>query len=190
MNELFSSVYHQVSGLGASALLGTILTLTAVFPAAAQQPPEQTTRELTLDAGSLTHLHSRMGGGQLVVEGVDGATAIVVSANIFYYDEADISLSLESINDEARLEAGFIGGDYSGVAPYMDVTIRVPKHFSVDVRHGDGDIQVHNLDAMLTLESGVGDIDVNNVAGVYIEHRSGGRVSTKNIHGPVRLRQR
>ena len=190
MNELFSSVYHQISGFGTSAVVGTLLTLAAVLPAAAQQPPEQTTRQLTLDAGQLAHLHSRMGDGQLRIEGVQGATEVTVSADIYYYDEADITLSLESINDEVRLEAGFIGGDYSGTTPYMNVTIHVPKHFSVDVRHGDGDIQVQNLDAMLTLESGVGDIDVNSVAGVRIEHRSGGRVSTKNILGPVRVRQR
>ena len=190
MNELFSSVYHPLCGLGTSAVVGTLFTLAVVFPAAAQQPPEQTTRELTLNAGQLSHLHSRIGDGRLTIEGVEGANEVLVSADIYYYDEADITLSLESINDEARLEAGFIGGDYSGIAPYMNVTIQVPKHFSVDVRHGDGNIQVQNLDAMLTLESGVGDIDVTNVAGVRIEHSSGGKVSTRNIHGPVQVRQR
>lgn len=198
MNELFTSVLQCVSGLGASALVGTALTLASVAPAAAQSspsaaqtpPPEHTTRQLQLDATALSHLHSRISDGTLTIEGDAELSEIVVEAQIFYYDAADIVFSLEEINTEARLEAGFMGGGYSGRAPYMDVTIRVPQHFSVDVRHGDGDIQVHNLEKMLTLESGVGNIKVRDVGGVRIEHRSGGQVSTQNIQGPVRISQR
>lgn len=190
MNELFSSALQHFHSLGVTALVGTVLSLAAVIPAAAQQPPEQTTRKLQLDASQLGHLHSRISDGRLSIEGVSESNEIVVEAVIFYYDETDITFSLEAINDEARLEAGFLGGSYSGLPPYMDVTIWVPVNFSVDVRHGDGDIEVAQLERMLTIESGVGNIQVTDVGGVRIEHRSGGRVSTQNIHGPVRISQR
>lgn len=190
MNELFSELAAMTSSTGVGILLGTILSTTVIAPAVAHNPPEQTQRELMLDATQLNHLHSRMGDGKLILRGEPELSQITVTATIYYYDEEDIIFSLEPINEEGRLEAGFMGGQYSGMPPYMQVEIRVPQHFSVDVRHGDGAISIQDLEGMLTLESGIGDIDVANVGGVRIEHRSGGKVSTRNIHGPVRISQR
>lgn len=189
MNEMISQVYQLTSMLGLSTAMGIALAASVVAPAAAQQPPHQYERTLTLQADDLEHLHSRLGNGALTVIGGE-SEQIEVRALIFYYDEGDIVLSLENMNGEARLEGGFVGGNYSGDEPFMDVEIRLPSRFSVDVRHGDGAVKVENLGGMVTLETGKGDIEVENTGGVRIEHRSGGKVHTRNIHGPVRVSQR
>lgn len=190
MNEIISHVYHSVAALGLTSVLGIGLSLGLPGVAAAQQPPHQFERTLTLEAASLEHFHSRLGDGQLRITGDAEVEQIEVHALIFYYAEEDIVFSLDNIDGEGRLEGGFVGGDYSGDAPYMEVEIRLPARFSVDIRHGDGEVSVRNLEDVLTIETGVGDIDVENVGGVRIEHRSGGKISTRNINGPVQINQR
>ena len=190
MNEIISQIYHAAALLGLTTSLGVGLSLSMVSPVAAQQPPHQFERTLTLDAADLGHFHSRLGDGQLRITGHSDIDEIEVRALVFYYDEEDIVFSLENINGEGRLEGGFVGGSYSGDAPYMDVEIRLPARFSTDIRHGDGKVEVKDLDDMVTIESGVGDINVENVGGVRIQHRSGGKVSTRQINGPVRISQR
>lgn len=190
MNEIISHLYHSIAAWGLTSALGLGLSLSLPGVAAAQQPPHQFERTLTLEAASLEHFHSRLGDGQLRITGDPEADQIEVRALIFYYAEEDIVFSLDNINGEARLEGGFVGGDYSGDAPSMEVEIRLPARFSVDIRHGDGEVSVRDLEAMVTIETGVGDIAVDNVGGVRIEHRSGGKISTRNIHGPVQINQR
>lgn len=169
---------------GASALL------LASLPVSAQHPPETTERVLTLQSAGVDHIHSRLGDGKLTLIGEQGRTDVEVVANIHHYAEESILLSLENLNGEARLEGGFIEGDYSGNAPSMDVTIKVPMRFSAAVRHAHGAVTVQDLEGMVSIETGSGDIEVKNVGGVRIEHQSGGKVSTKNIQGPVRISQR
>ncbi|MCC5878962.1 MAG: hypothetical protein JJU03_03575 [Idiomarina sp.] len=190
MNEMISHVYQLTSLLGVGTALGIGLSLSMVAPAAAAQPPHQYERTLTLQVDDIEHLHSRLGDGPLRVVGGSSSDQIEVRALIFYYQEDDIVLSLENINGEARLEGGFVGGNYSGADPFMEVEIHLPAHFSADIRHGDGAVNVNDLDGMVTIETGSGDIHVENVGGVRIEHRSGGKVQTRNIRGPVRVSQR
>lgn len=190
MNEMISHVYHSVTALGLTSVLGIGLSLGLPGVAAAQQPPYQFERTLTLESAALEHFHSRLGDGQLRITGDAEVEQIEVRALIFYYAEEDIVFSLDDIDGEGRLEGGFVGGDYSGDAPYMEVEIRLPARLSVDIRHGDGEVSVRNLEEMVTIETGVGDIDVENVGGVRIEHRSGGKISTRNINGPVQINQR
>ena len=190
MNEIISQIYHAAAVLGLTTSLGVGLSLSMISPAAAQQPPYQFERTLTLDAADLNHFHSRLGDGQLRITGHADIDEIEVRALIFYYDEEDIVFSLDNINGEGRLEGGFVGGSYSGDAPHMEVEVRLPARFSADIRHGDGKVDIKDLHEMVTIESGLGDIDVENVGGVRIQHRSGGKVSTRDIHGPVRISQR
>lgn len=189
MNEIVSQIYQLTSMLGLGTVLGAGLSLSVVAPAAGQQPPHQYERTLTLQADDIDHLHSRLGDGSLNVIGGSDHDQVEVRALIFYYAEEDIVLSLETLNGEVRLEGGFVGTDYSRQPPFMEVEIRLPDRFSIDIRHGDGAVKVNDLDGAVRIETGRGDIEVENVGGVHIQHRSGGKVQTRNIRGPVRVSQ-
>ncbi|RUO33953.1 hypothetical protein [Aliidiomarina soli] len=190
MND-FATWFSSGLSTWVGTLLGSASLFLAVsFPLAAQQPPHTTERTLYLASADLDHIHSRLGDGQLTLIGEPDREQVEVQATLYYYAEESILLSLEQLNGEARLEGGFIESNYTGLAPYMDVVIRVPSSFSAAVRHGNGNLFIQDLTGMVSIESGSGDIDVSNVGGVRIEHSSGGKVSTQSIQGPVRISQR
>jgi hypothetical protein len=170
--------------------LGALAWVTAaVIPAAAQEPPHHTERVLRLDAAKLDHLQSRMGEGSAVVFGEHDRDSVEVHAQVHYYAESTIQLSLEAHQGMALLNADFAGADYSGRAPYMELVVYVPKQFSAELTHGHGDLAVRDLDGMVSIENGSGSILVDNTGGVRVVHQSGGKVRTQNIKGPVRISQ-
>lgn len=190
MNEIISQLNGVVSMWWVGLTVSAGLALAAVAPVQAQQPPEYTQRSIDIAADGLDHLQARLANGAVTLQGEPGLQQVVVEAHIYHYDAEDIVLTLVAEQGAARLEANFGGGSYSGAAPYINLHVRVPHHFSAEIEHGDGEVIVHELAGMLSLQNGAGDIQVSHVGGVHIEHRSGGKVNTRNIHGPVRIRQR
>lgn len=135
---------------------------------------QQTQRTLTLDAQELKQLVADTGAGKLDLIGEAGRNEVSLVADIYYYDEADIRLTLQRSGSKAVLEAGFDGNNfYSGNSPYIDLTVRVPAHFALKLDDGSGDTAIRNLQGDLDVEDGSGGLTIEGGNNVVVEDGSG-----------------
>lgn len=134
---------------------------------------EQTQRTLTLDAGELKQLVADTGAGKLDIIGEAGRNEVSLVADIYYYDEDDIRLTLQRSGSKAVLEAGFTSNNYSGNSPYIDLTVRVPAHFSLKLDDGSGDTTIRNLKGDLDIEDGSGNLTIEGGNNAVVEDGSG-----------------
>ena len=143
----------------------------------------QEERELAVDAGGVASFTIDAGAGSLVINGVDGAASIEVTATILVSGAKDekarefiadrMILELERSGDRASLTADFKDsmGWRKGGAIALD--IRVPKGINLDIDDGSGSIQVYDTVGSVELNDGSGSIKVRNVADVRIDDGSG-----------------
>jgi len=91
--------------------------------------------------------------------------------------------------DESQCTAGGIEAeDHHGDSawPSADFTVQLPKGVKLDVRTGNGRVDVERAGADLIAESGNGEINISTVAGSVRAETGNGALTVDGAQGPVR----
>lgn len=136
---------------------------------------EQKQQVLILDSTDIQKLVAQTGAGKLVIKGDENVKNITLTADISADDDADITLQLVKEGDQALLVAkveqssNWINVD----SPYIDVTLTLPQHMVMDITDGSGLIDIHGVNADITLKDGSGSITIDGGKNIVIEDGSG-----------------
>ncbi|WP_152960617.1 MULTISPECIES: hypothetical protein [Pseudoalteromonas] len=145
----------------------------------------QNTKQLTLDAQSLTALKVEAGSGFLNIVGSD-TTAITVKAEIYQYEAHDnYCLNLANKGTTAQLTANNCNSNSNNdQQTRIDLTVALPKTFSLDITDGSGAILIENT-AATKIHDGSGAINVDTIKGDLIIEDGSGGITVNNVSGTV-----
>lgn len=80
-----------------------------------------------------------------------------------------------------------VKGKGNGLELWVDMTIEVPAHRILEVRHGVGEIVAKDLEADLSLDTNSGPISVEGLTGDLLADTGSGRVTALGITGEVNV---
>lgn len=145
----------------------------------------QDTKQLTLDAQSLSVLNVEAGSGFLHIVGSNTDT-VTVKAEI-YQDEAhdNYCLTLDKSGNSARLTANNCDSN-NNQPTRIDLTVSIPKTFTLDITDGSGDISIENA-ATTKINDGSGAIKINNISGQLTIEDGSGAITASNITDNVNI---
>ena len=151
------------------------------------QPLQHIEKTLALEANQLDSLVADTGAGSLLIQAEAGRTAVEVIAQIYYHYAVTPVLTLQQSGRKALLEAEFDGSNFSqGQGPYIDLVIKVPPHFGLQLDDGSGDINIQGLAGALVVHDGSGELRIDGGASLMLEDGSGDLHIT-NIHSTVNI---
>ncbi|UJF21672.1 DUF4097 domain-containing protein [Shewanella sp. OMA3-2] len=150
---------------------------------------DQRQQVLMLDSTDIQKLVAQTGAGKLVIKGDENVKNIKLIADIFADDDADITLQLVKEGDQATLVAkvepssSWINVD----SPYIDVTLTLPQHLLMDITDGSGLIDIHGMNADISLKDGSGSITIDGGENLVIEDGSGA-IDVQNVSGNLTIK--
>ncbi|MCJ8322115.1 MAG: hypothetical protein MJK12_20975 [Colwellia sp.] len=147
------------------------------------------TKELTLDAKSLSELEIEAGAGSLSIKGMEGLTEIQVKAEIYTSseDHNDYELTLSDSGSTGHLIAkrkdnsGFWSGNSHSA--HIDLEVLVPQHLMLDIEDGSGDTLVKNMNSSVKIKDGSGELIIHNVTGNVTIDDGSGRIQVTEVVG-------
>lgn len=154
-------------------------------------------RDLELDTDGISSFEIDAGAGSLVVTGVEDLHKILVTATINVPDEdaedaqkiieKGLRLSLEKVQDEARLKADFEDHSWSwGDSPSVDLDVQVPHGLALVVDDGSGSIKIIDVNSDVEIDDGSGSLKVRGVDSVEIDDGSGS-ITVVGVTGDVEI---
>ncbi len=155
----------------------------------------QNTKQLTLDAQSLTALKVEAGSGFLNIVGSD-TTAITVKAEIYQYEAHDnyclnlankgttAQLTANNCNSNSNSNSNSNNNSNNDQQTRIDLTVALPKTFSLDITDGSGAILIENT-AATKIHDGSGAINVDTIKGDLIIEDGSGGITVNNVSGAV-----
>ena len=160
------------------------------------------TVNLTLDIDQIEELRIEAGAGDLEVQGVDDINQIEVSAVITIEHAGakqrqkilneDLVLDLRELNSKTAILISEYNPSLSGLlgrSPNVrvDLQVRVPKRFTMEIRDGSGDINISDMIAWIRLDDGSGNLTMTDIAGDLFLDDGSGDITLNNIVGNVEL---
>ena len=161
-----------------------IILILVLLPIIAFAENYRETRRLELPAGGVQELSVRCGPGKLTLTGIEGASAITVSADIEsdgtdkeeYQLLADklIQLDLKREYNRALLSGNVVIPPLSNIDARIHLKIQMPVNMNVRIIDGSGAIEIANIIGDLWIDDDSGAIKAENITGrVRIEDGSG-----------------
>ncbi|MCE9687855.1 DUF4097 family beta strand repeat-containing protein [Shewanella sp. AS16] len=172
------------------AILASITVALSSYLANANAASEHQQRELQLSAADIHVLAARTGAGSLEIQGVEGLNQILVKADIYSDDEAQIDFSLARQAGKAKLVAdvkqakGFFFGSYD--SPYMDVTVQLPAAMALELDDGSGGIEIAGMSADIRVKDGSGALKIVGGNNLRIDDGSGAIVISQ-VTGDIEI---
>ena len=147
--------------------------------------PLQETKNLTLDAASLSALKVEAGSGFLHITGSD-SDEVTVKAEIYQEKPHDeYCLNLEAKGNNAALSAGQC--DYhTNKQTRIDLTVAIPRSFNVNVHDGSGEIIISKV-ANTVINDGSGSITANDITGTLEINDGSGSIDARNISRDIKI---
>lgn len=166
------------------------------------------TQTLSLEASELDKLVADVDAGNIEIIGVEGLESIELTANILTTKDKNYTLTLARSGKEAKLiaekhpEIGLVW--YSGNSPRIDLLVKVPARFNVQLVDDSGDIKISKVNGNIDINDDSGDIEVLGGHNVTINDDSGdivvmnatgfvdieddsGDLSVLNVKGSVKI---
>lgn len=149
--------------------------------------PMEDESRLALSADGLDNLNADCGAGSLKIKGVEGLKEIEVEATLVVrgigeerlrsFKDEYVELSLEKRGNSAVLKSNIkntFSSIFKGKSAHINLDIRVPKGFALDIEDGSGLITISTVTGGIKLDDGSGSIEINTVEGkIDIEDGSG-----------------
>lgn len=147
--------------------------------------PLQATKNLTLDAASLSALKVEAGSGFLHITGSDN-DQVTVKAEIYQEKPHDeYCLTLEAKGKRAALGAGQC--EYqTNKQTRIDLTVSIPRSFNVDVHDGSGEIIISKV-ANTVINDGSGSITANDITGTLEINDGSGSIDVRNVSHDIKI---
>jgi len=149
-------------------------------------PDQHSTKRFELDATSLNQLQASTGAGSLLIQGEAGRTSVEVVAEIYSYDGVEPELSLEARGSKAELHASMPKSYVNGNSPYINLTVKVPTNFGLQLDDGSGDTVIEGLTGALQVTDGSGELRITGGSSLQLDDDSGDLL-IRNIAGAVKV---
>lgn len=155
----------------------------------AQKADTTLQEDLSVSATGLTSFDIEAGAGSLIIEGVDNANSIEVSADIRTTEEKDYVLYLKKSGSSARLVAKHNGtyGNWRGHSPEINLTVKMPRNLMLDIDDGSGDIKVTNINNDIRVDDGSGAASFEQITGDLKVEDGSGSLFIKQVEGNLDL---
>ena len=173
-------------------ILASLLFLSSSFAVAADHCKFSAERNLDIDAAGVRALRLELGSSDAHVQGVAGLARAEIRGKACASDQAwlaDLNLEQGRDGDKAVVKAvkpqrttGGWGDNYA----YLDLIVRVPEKFAIEVDTGSGDTEVANV-ASLDASAGSGDVSAHHVSGNVAAKVGSGDIKADDI-GNLNLR--
>jgi hypothetical protein len=174
-----------------------LMALVLAGTAGIAQADYEEERVLTLESRGIDLVDIDAGAGALVVTGVPGTAAIIVTARIRIDDdeddarraiERDMTLTLEKDSDVARLVANFDSGMFGwSDSPHIDLKVEIPEGMHLRVDDGSGSIEISDLRGDIRVDDGSGSLVMNNVGGDIDIDDGSGSITIRSAGGDVAI---
>jgi DUF4097 and DUF4098 domain-containing protein YvlB len=147
--------------------------------------PLQNTKNLTLNAKSLSALKVEAGSGFLHITGSD-TDEVTVKAEIYQDQPHDeYCLGLEAKGSNAELSAGQC--DYhTNKQTRIDLTVSIPRSFNVNVHDGSGEIIIRKA-ANTVINDGSGSIEAIDIQGTLEINDGSGSINVRNVSRDIKI---
>lgn len=152
-------------------------------------------RKLTLSAEGIEGIEIQSGPGFLVVEGGSNDITVQATIRLRSYDDDEakeflkryMELTLEKRGSSAILRSFFNDREWgwNWKEKGIDLTVRVPKRFHVDIEDGSGSLELKGVDGHVRIDDGSGSIDIADVGGNLRIDDGSGTIQVKNVRGDV-----
>jgi hypothetical protein len=153
------------------------------------QQSEEFKRQLSLSTANLSRLSVESGAGDVKIIGVAGKDEISVDANIRAEssESRDYVFSLERSGNEAILVGKARRGRSFGfsTAIRVNMTIKVPMNFDIEVEDGSGHIELSHIDGDVNINDSSGYIEVKHLGANLTVEDGSGRVNISDVKGNV-----
>lgn len=171
----------------AAVLTSTLLLSGCIIHVGAASADVELNEELTMPAEGIAHLDISAGAGSLNVVGLEGATEIVVNAEIHTTDDKNFTFTLEQDGDTAVLvaEHGSTSGFWNGNSPHINVQVTLPKDMMLTVDDGSGETSITDLNGDLKVNDGSGSMDIARIQGKVDVEDGSGPLSISQVSGNV-----
>ncbi|MEO7324272.1 MAG: DUF4097 family beta strand repeat-containing protein [Dokdonella sp.] len=168
-------------------------------------------RDFDVDAAGLASVAFALGSSDVTVEGVPGLAKVEVRGKVCASDQAwlaGITVDQQRAGDRLTITPhedrtanwSWFGSSYA----YMDLRVRVPAKFAVNIKgsSGDaevsgvaalgfdtssGDLQVRHIAGPLTIEVSSGDVTGEDVGAVEVQRTSSGDINLRDVRGDVQV---
>ncbi|MCG9710505.1 MULTISPECIES: hypothetical protein [unclassified Pseudoalteromonas] len=147
--------------------------------------PLQETKNLKLDAASLSALKVEAGSGFLHITGTD-SDEVTVKAEIYQEQPHDeYCLTLEAKGNNAALGAGQCE-HHTNKQTRIDLTVAIPHSFNVDVHDASGEIIISHV-ADTVINDGSGSITANDIEGTLEINDGSGSIDVRNVSRDIKI---
>lgn len=161
-------------------------------------------KKLNLKAEDLKGLKIKCGAGYLKVYADENITNIEVIARInvrkgsetqgkemvekyleLYLEERDNQGLLVSKVKEFKMN--FFSRIFKNANIYVDLMVKVPNWFNLDVNDGSGDIEIKNIGGEVYVNDGSGDMELLRIGNNTVINDGSGNISIDNIQGNLKI---
>lgn len=145
------------------------------------------TKNLQLDADSISSLRADTGAGTLHIRGEKGADTITVEADVVgnVPESQDYQLTLERDGDVARLVARTDRGQDD--VTHIDLRVTVPAGMALVVKDGSGDTWIKSIENSVSVDDGSGDLSIIEITGDVDVSDGSGRTEIITVTGDIDL---
>ena len=130
-------------------------------------------------------LHLKAGDGNVRIEAGDGSeVAVRVTTEGWRIAPGEVSIVESQVGDRVDIEVKLPGGiGWRTGRRSIQVVVRVPRDADLDVRTGDGNIEVQPVSGRVSLSTGDGDIAADGLQGETRLHTGDGGIRANGLSG-------
>lgn len=160
--------------------------------------PLEDENHLSLPAAGIDNLDADCGSGYLKIKGVEGLDEVEVDATIVLKGVSEerlqsfkaeyVELSLEKRGNSAVLVSKIkrtFSSIFKGKSVQINLDVRVPKRFALDIEDGSGYITISNITGGVTLDDGSGNIEIDSIEGKIDLDDGSGSIDIWGVKGSI-----
>jgi len=162
--------------------------------------PIQDENRLVLSADGINNLDANCGSGYLKITGVEGLNEVDVQATLLVrgigeeeinsFKDKYVELSLEKRGNSAVLVSTIKHTFLSickGKSAQINLDIRVPKRFALDIDDGSGFITVSGVSGGIKMDDGSGSIELDGIGGKIDIEDGSGSIVIRGVNGDISI---
>ena len=175
----------------------TVILILALLPAAVFAETYRETRDLELSAAGIQMLMVRCGDGNLIINGVEGADTIYVTADIESKGNAKgefklladkvIRLELKKDYNKAILNSNVVAPPLTKLEGMIHLLIAMPAKMNLKIIDGSGPIHVSDMIGNLDIADGSGAIKAVSITGHIRISDGSGDIEIEDVIGAIEI---
>jgi DUF4097 and DUF4098 domain-containing protein YvlB len=161
--------------------------LACMLGAAASAPADEWSHRYALKGRP--ELHLRTDDGSIRVEASDGAQIeALVTTEGWRIEAGEVTVTESQTGDQVSIDVRVPQRNYGGFGAHRSVklVVRVPREADLDIRTGDGGVDVEPISGKVTITTGDGHITAQGLRGDIRLHTNDGAIRAEGLEGRLK----